>query len=263
MRRIATWCLALVAGMAAPAAAWAQAQPLDIQQNYSGTTAVPVYDIELYNTYANGPGTSNSYSINAGVFSLNDPFLKSSANPPLLTYFLGVASYANAVTSSVINLGDSTLSPAVVALPQHLVLAVSSAYAAGLVSGGQDFSAIFPAFDENSLINDLHTIGSNSSSSTDAQRNAAQSELFSFDTTIQSRGGLTPALGGPLTLLSFSGGTVVGQGTAALIPLGGGTPIAGAAPEVGTWAMMIVGLGAAGIALRRRRATSTSPVSLA
>ncbi len=260
MKTIATCCLAILASAAAPAAAWAQSEPLDITQNYSGTSTVPVFDIATYNSYANGSGITNSFSIDAGAFSFDDPFLKSSANPPLLTYFLGVASYSGVVTSSALSSVADAVSPNTVALPQHLVLAVSSAYAAGLISGGQDFSTIFPTYDENSLITDLHTIGSNSGNSTDDARNAAIGELFNFDATVQSRDGLTSALGGPLSLLSFSNATLVGQGVASLVPLGGMTP---AVPEPASWVMMIVGLGIVGYAMRRRRQNVTTRVQFA
>ncbi len=262
MKSTAIWCFAALATVAAPATAWAQSQPLDIQQNYSGSSTVAVSDIATYNSYANGPGLTNSFAIGVGAFSFDDPFLKSSANPPLLTYFLGVASYYDTAASAALEATTSVSSPDLVALPQHLVLAVSSAYAAGLVSGGEDFSTIFPTYDENSLINDLHTIGSNTDNSTDADRNAAYGELFNFGATVQSLNGLTPALGGPLTLLSFSSGSVVGQATSTLVPLGG-PPIGAAVPEIGTWAMMIFGMGIVGLAMRRRRPDITMRVGVA
>lgn len=168
-----------------------------------------------------------------------------------------MASYAGDVASGAT---DDTLSPAAVALPQHLVLAVSSAYAAGLISGGQDFSTIFPAYDENSLINDLHTIGSNSENSTLDAKNAAYGELFGFGATLQGRNGLTPAFGGPLSLLSFSTATLVGQGASNLIPLGGAAP---AVPEPATWAMMLAGLGLVGRRLRRRPRATVPALSAA
>ena len=39
------------------------------------------------------------------------------------------------------------------------------------------------------------------------------------------------------------------------ITLGSATPGAGAVPEPGTWAMMLIGFGAVGFAMRRRRRT--------
>lgn len=72
MKTIATWCLAVLAA-AAPASAWAQSEPLDLRQNYSGASTVPVYDIATYNSYANGPGVTNSFSIAAGAFSFDTP----------------------------------------------------------------------------------------------------------------------------------------------------------------------------------------------
>jgi hypothetical protein len=70
--------------------------------------------------------------------------------------------------------------------------------------------------------------------------------------TVMASGGPFPVvLGGPQTL------TITGTGGAQAVFSGTGTFQAGGAviPEPGTWALMIVGFGGAGMLLRRRRGT--------
>ena len=221
-------------------------EPLDLRQSYSGVSAVDVGYIATYNQYLRGNGISNSYSLSAGAFTFDDPFLKSSANPPLRTFFMGVSTSEPVVSARA--------AVAAVAQTQHLVLALGSAFAAGLVSGGQDFATIFTGYDESSLINDLVLIGTgdldeaNDGYAAQMQaKNAAYSELFSFGSEVDGRLGTTFAFGGPLTLLSFSTPTVVGNGVAAI------TVLSSDVPEPASWAMMVAGFGLAGAALRKRR----------
>ena len=216
-------------------------EPLDLRQTYSGVSSVDVAHIATYNSYANGPGISNSFAISAGAFSFDDPFLKSSANPPLLTAFFGVSPDVPGTTA--VDDGGP-----------HLVLGVGSAFAAGLVSGGQDFSQIFTGYTEGSLINDLVLLDTSNLDETDpgyaAQqqtKNAAYSELFSFGGDLNNRLGTTPAFGGPLSLLSFSSATPVGSAVATYKLLSSDVP------EPASWAMMIAGFSAIGAAMRRRK----------
>jgi hypothetical protein len=222
----------LAAVLACTAGAAHASEPLDLQETYSGISSVDVNHIESMNIYGDGSlGTTNSFAISAGTFNFADYFLKSSANPPIDTFFMGVSTdHASA---------------------EHLVLAVGSAYAAGLVSGGEDFSEIFPNYSETSLISDLTLIDGFNPQQGDPGYDTVQtarSELVDFGFDLSGRGGFTPALGGPLTLLSFSSATVVGSGSADLINVG--TP----APEPASWALMIAGFGVVGASLRRRSA---------
>jgi hypothetical protein len=214
----------------AGSAALAQNEPLDLKQSYSGNSDVGVSHILTYNTYANGAGATNSFAFGPGDFYFEDPFLKSSANPPLLTYFLGVST-------------DDTSA-------DHLILALNSGYAAGLVSGGQDFSQIFPTYNESSLINDLVLIDTQQDAGSPgaAAQDAARNEIGNFSYDLVNRNALTPAFGGPFTLLSFSAPTAVGSGVSTVQDVPLSTPV----PEPGAFGMMIAGLTFVAWALYRR-----------
>lgn len=204
----------------------------DFYQSYSVTTGVDISHILTYNRYGSGSGSTNSFQIGVPGGVIVDPFLKSAANPPLLTYFLGVSTDSFSV--------------------DHLILALETGYASGLLGAGDDFSTTFPTFGESSLIGDLALldtadlpVGDPGRAAQLAAKDAAFNEIFSFSDLVNSNGGLTSANGGSFSLLSYSSPSLVGAGTANLTP-------AAAVPEIGTWLMMIAGFGFVGASMRRR-----------
>jgi hypothetical protein len=85
--------------------------------------------------------------------------------------------------------------------------------------------------------------------------NGGNAPLFSFDLTgLFTADGQGALPGGGLTLTNSTqiDGTTIAAGSA-------GTLAVAAVPEPGTWAMMILGFGAMGVAMRRRRTLSALP----
>jgi len=232
---------AAAASVMAIAPASAAVSVIQLQQSYVFTSPYDLHHALSYNTYADGGGgTTNSYNVPAPGGVMVDGFPKSSANPPVLTYFLGTSNLFDEVTT------DS-------GLDGHLLIAFNDAFAAALLGTPQDFTTTFSGFNESDLIAALTLLDTADLDPLDAgyaaqmaAKNDASSLLFGFSDTVNGMGGLTAANGGTFTLLSFSTPAPAGAGVALL------TPIPGAVPEPGTWLMMIGGFGAIGFALRRR-----------
>lgn len=86
--------------------------------------------------------------------------------------------------------------------------------------------------------------------------NGGSAPLFSFDLTgLFTANGQGALPGGGLTLTNATqiDGTTIAAGSS------GTLSVTAAVPEPGTWAMMLVGFGAMGVAMRRRRAQSALP----
>lgn len=209
------------------------ARAAELYQNYVITTTVDIGYIQLNHVDATGGGGSNSYQIAApgGVLTSGFPF--DTSNPPLFTYFLGV-------WQDTVNSVD------------HLVLALDTSYASALLTANDDFVVTFAGFTESELIDALILLGTPDLPTDDpgyAAQMAAKDDAFAllgdFSTLVQGQGGYFAANGGTFSLLAYSTPQQVGGGFTAQIS---------AVPEPGTWAMLLLGFGLVGMALRRRRA---------
>ncbi|MBS0363310.1 MAG: PEP-CTERM sorting domain-containing protein [Proteobacteria bacterium] len=185
--------------------------------------------IVLYQTTATGAGTTNSFDVQAPSTLITDPFVKT--DPITGTYFLGVTA-----------LGSQDEAP-----PLHLVLALNNAFAAGLVSGGQDFADIFAGYDEASLIGALTTLSDGSSTQTAIDD--ASNLIFNFSETVTADQGLFGSTD-TFSMVSFSTASTFGDGISFTTDAG--------VPEPAAWALMILGFGGAGALLRRRRGTAAT-----
>lgn len=194
-------------------------------QSYEVNSDFDVYSIVLYQQTVGGGGTTNSFETYAGSTVITDPFPKT--QPITGTFFLGV---------SVLGSQDETPD-------EHLVLAFNDAFAAGLISGGQDFADIFTGFDESSLIGALKTLSS--SESTQVAIDDASDLIFNFSDEVTGLGGLFGSVD-TFSMVSFSTASEAGGGRSFITA-------ASAAPEPNAWALMILGFGGAGAVLRRRR----------
>jgi hypothetical protein len=213
-------------------------------QNYQVNTDFDIYSIALYQgtspTGVSG-GLTNSFNVAAPGGLMTDPFLK--LNEITATYFLGVS-----------DLGVVTFENDSETLPQkHLILALNNTFALGAI--GQDFSALFTAYTETSLIDALILIDTPNLPDGDpgladqlADKDAAYSLLFGFSDLVVTQGGAFGSTDN-FSMVSFSTGSAFGR------PGSNSFVTEGPVPEPSTWALMILGFGSAGAMLRRRRQT--------
>lgn len=210
-------------------------------QNYQVNTDFDVYSIALYQQTANGGGITNSFSVFAPETLITDPFLKLA--PITSTYFLGVSDLGVQPTFE----NDSEVPP-----EKHLIIAFNETFASGAV--GSEFSSLFADYTETSLVDALVLLNTPDLALDDpdraaqlAAKEAAYGLLFNFSDTVVAQGG---AFGSTDTfsMVSFSTGASFGS-------TGNSFTTEGPAvvPEPGAWALMILGFGAVGGALRRRR----------
>lgn len=128
---------------------------------------------------------------------------------------------------------------------QHLVLFTNNAFAASATNIA--FGTLFPTTLEASLIAALNSLNSGTGSESD------YALLFDFSSNAAQNGPNGDAaflFGSDFTAIAFSTGQIIGTGTSYYsVP-----PITDPVPEPATWAMMIIGFGAVGGAMRRRTA---------
>jgi hypothetical protein len=116
---------------------------------------------------------------------------------------------------------------------KHLVVFTNDAFAQSAQNIA--FGTLFPEVDEDTLINDLITsdnIGDISDFAVKYAVNAGPNGSIAFN------------IGDHFTAVAFSDGQIIGTGTSVLI---------GGVPEPEAWALMVLGFGGVGAALRTRR----------
>jgi hypothetical protein len=122
---------------------------------------------------------------------------------------------------------------------QHLVVFGGNGWAT--FAQNVAFDTLFPGADETGLIDALTRTEANTETSFDIDL------LFDFAGNrahTSSVGDATFPLGGSFTGVAFSNGLIIGTGTSFTTP---------AVPEPASWALMMVGIGAIGVATRRKR----------
>ena len=206
----------------------------------SGFPTPTIYDILTFNTYPNGSGVFWPSSVDAGGGTINDPFKKSSANPPLTGLLLGLV---NDLPNDAP--GQS-----------HVVLMMDDN--AANQAKGSAWSATFPATLEDQLIADIKY-------SMEHDRNVlSPADQAKWDTSFGNVNNfaygnfnkwfaMSASVPGTTTTSSFtvmawSDGQVIGQGTANLT-----TAALETVPEPGTCALMLSGLLGIGFIARGRK----------
>jgi hypothetical protein len=237
--------LAVAGLMVMPALAVVGPDPLDIDLSYSVTTGLDpqanpqnIYDIITFNAYGNGGGSWWPASVPLSGGSIDDPFKKSSANPPTAGLLLGL------VDNLAGDVGSQT----------HVVLMLDTAGAAA--AKGVAWDTTFSGTDETALITNLRFAMENDRNLLDeagqAQWDASLNAVGTFADTNRS---LWFAMAAPLpgqtttsnfTVMAWSDGQELGQGIASVTQ---------AVPEPGSAALLLLGLaGVAGWARRRAAA---------
>jgi hypothetical protein len=171
-----------------------------------------------------GSGISNSDYAPQGESTLVDVFAKNTPLDRIL--LLGVATDLE---------GDEPGQ-------EHAVLFVNNNWAAA--AQGIAWGTLFPSTLEGGIIAALNSLAAGTGSDDD------YSLLFDFAENAAlfgPNGDAAFALGDSFTAIAFSNGQTIGTGTSSIIPLG-------VVPEPATWAMMILGFGLTGGALRSRKA---------
>ncbi len=198
--------------------------------NYAVNSTYPVADIAIFEFNSDYSSSTNSFSISVGPSVITNPFAETA--PLESAYLLGVATDLATDT-------DATQT--------HLVMFVSDAFATSAESIA--FGTLFPNTDEDTLINALEVIGQ----TTPGDVGAAYSELGDFangDAADGPDGPIAFTFGGSFTELAFTDGQVIGTGTSYASPA---PPSAAPEPEPAAWALMLLGVGAVGLTLRRSR----------
>lgn len=226
-------------GITAPGAASAAAMQYTCgstapyNPNYQFTQLYAVRAIAKYNQYAGGAcggGISNSNMAPVGTSTVTEVFAQ-----------------RDPITRALL-LGITTDLPGDPEEQQHLVLFTNNSWAARAV--GIAFGTLFPTSNEAALIAALDSLASGTGSDAD------YTLLGDFGDTVSRQspnGDAAFALGDTFTSIAFSDGQIIGSG------ISFATPAAAAVPEPATWALMILGFGSMGIALRRRRAPVLRP----
>lgn len=127
---------------------------------------------------------------------------------------------------------------------EHAVLFVNNGWAAA--AQGIAWGTLFPSTLEGGIIAALNSLAAGTGSDDD------YGLLFDFAENAARfgpNGDAAFALGDSFTAIAFSDGQIIGTGTSSAIPVG-------AIPEPATWAMMIMGFGLIGGALRQRKAAT-------
>jgi len=200
--------------------------------SYDVTTALyDVTDIAIMERWEGGSSVTNSFDVYAGGTLITNPFPKTYSVTN--AFLLGVASNLE---------GDSEGQ-------KHLVIFASDSWAAS--AKGIAFGTIFTSTFEASIIEALENIGGASTDESVIWESVDRLFRFSdndaFGNTI---GDLTFTPGQSFTLIAFSDGQVIGDGTSAV------ATIAAPIPEPASWALMIGGFGLLGANLRRARRTT-------
>jgi hypothetical protein len=195
--------------------------------SYTFNMQYAVTAIAKFNSYTPdcGSSISNSDTASVGASDLTDVFAK--RDPVGRSLLFGVA----------------TDLPRDEPGQQHLVLFTNTSWASSASSVA--FGTLFPSVNEASLIDALLSLANGTGTSDD------YAKLFGFaegGTTLLFSPNGDPAFqfGDDFTAIAFSDGQIIGSGSSF------STLEVSAAPEPAAWAMMIVGFGVAGTALRRR-----------
>jgi PEP-CTERM motif len=155
---------------------------------------------------------------------------------------------------------------------QHVVVGMDPTAAAAVA--GQSFADTFSAtsFTESDVDNALQVLNTFNPPGTESDHPGsgcgdgpcgdAQDVLAEFSDDMQlmlqlqpftNIDGLAPLPPGSFDLVSYSDGTIVGSGTAALTPLFGPPTVSNSIPEPSTWLMMLIGFAGLGYASIYRR----------
>jgi hypothetical protein len=195
----------------------------DVSLNYA------VNYIALVETYSNGSSITNSFSASSGETIITNPFV---ANNALVSAFL---------------LGVATDLPNDPAGQQHLVVFTNTDWANSAKNIA--FGTLFPYSDEATLISDLISLG------TGQGKDPNYNDLFMFQSGDGAGGPNGPIAFGvnqSFSAVAFSDGQIIGSGTNFT------TPVTAPVPEPATWAMMLLGFGMMGFAMRKRSNVSTT-----
>ena len=198
-----------------------------------------IYDILTFNTYQDGgSGVFWPSSVSAAGGTINDPSKKSSANPPLTGLLLGLVNDLP---------GDAAAGQV------HVVLMMDNT--AANQAKGSAWGATFPTTLEDQLAADVKfsmenkrsTLNSAGQTNWDTAfdnvnsfANAHRNKWFAMSASVP---GTTTT--SSFTVMAWSDGQVIGQGTANLMTQ--------AVPEPGTYALMLSGLLTVGLIARGRR----------
>lgn len=216
---------ALAAGLTAtPAAAQQCNTTAPYLASYQFDQAFEVTAIAKYNSTSCGSGISNSDTAPAGPSLLTDIFAR---NEPVTRALL---------------FGIATDLPGDPQGQQHLVLFTNDLFA--LRARNIAFGTLFPSSNEAALIAALTSLASGDGSGDDYGLLAGFAENAALT---GPNGDAGFGLGDNFTAVAFSDGQIIGTG------LFFGTPVGGV-PEPATWALLILGFGATGAAMRRRSA---------
>ncbi len=184
--------------------------------SYQFTSAYAVTDINILTEHVDSGDVSYSFSADVGDNTITNPFPE---DPATRTFMLGVAQDLP---------GDPDGQ-------KHLVLFTNDSWAASAEHIA--FGTLFPNTDEDQLIAYLQGSGEGPG-------------VFGFadgDAEGGPNGDLAFLPGDSFTEIAFSDGQIIGAGQSFSTP----APTS-AAPEPGTWALMALGVGLAGLAMRRR-----------
>lgn len=230
-RRLAftAFLAALTAGLTAtPTAAQQCDTTAPYLANYQFDQVHEVTAIAKYNATTCGSGISNSDTAPVGPSLLTDIFAK---NEPVTRALL---------------FGIATDLPGDPEGQQHLVLFTNDLFA--LRARNIAFGTLFPTSNEAALIAALTSLASGDGSGEDYGLLAGFAENAALS---GPNGDAGFGLGDSFSAVAFSDGRIIGTG------LFFGTAV-GSVPEPATWALLILGFGATGAAMRRRGAVRTA-----